>query len=158
MSKTNKPTTLAIKAATLVLCRHQRPRRPIHPIGRARIGSPLCPCRKSSAKSRAVAYRLAGYRQQRHARPWPAVRAPRARPISANVHNPDKSGQALARLVLDPAMENVSGRYFEGPREIRSSAESYDEAKAAALRDQSTELVGLKHDEVLRRAGAAAPP
>ena len=79
------------------------------------------------------------------------------RPTSANVHNPDESGRALARLVLDPALVGTSGRYFEGLREIRSSPESYDEAKASALWDQSAELVGLRHDEVVRRAGAVAP-
>jgi NAD(P)-dependent dehydrogenase (short-subunit alcohol dehydrogenase family) len=65
------------------------------------------------------------------------------RPFHANIHSPEDSGRALARLVLDPALESVSGRYFEGLREIRSSAESYDEAKAAALWEQSAELVGL---------------
>jgi NAD(P)-dependent dehydrogenase (short-subunit alcohol dehydrogenase family) len=75
------------------------------------------------------------------------------RPFHANVHRPDESGRALARLVLDPALENVSGRYFEGLAEIRSSAESYDETKAAALWEQSAELVGLSREEAsLRRS------
>ncbi len=80
------------------------------------------------------------------------------RPLSANVHNPDESGRALARVVLDPALESVSGRYFEGLIEIRSSTESYDEATARALWDQSAELVGLNQDEVLRQRGTAVPP
>ena len=54
--------------------------------------------------------------------------------------------RALARLVLDPALASVSGRYFEGLNEIRSSEESYHEAKAASLWEQSAELVGLSHD------------
>jgi hypothetical protein len=65
------------------------------------------------------------------------------RPLHANIHRPKDSGRALARLVLDPALESVSGRYFEGLRAMRSSAESYDVGKAAALWDQSAELVGL---------------
>ena len=52
--------------------------------------------------------------------------------------------------MLDPALESVSGRYFEGLVEIRSSAESYDEAKAAALWEESAELVGLRDDYVVR--------
>jgi NAD(P)-dependent dehydrogenase (short-subunit alcohol dehydrogenase family) len=79
------------------------------------------------------------------------------RPFKANIHHPEESGQALARLVLDPALENVSGRYFEGLVETRSSAESYDEAKAAALWEQSAELVGLSQEWGLRRPGTALP-
>jgi len=79
------------------------------------------------------------------------------RRLSANVHHPEESGRALARLVLDPALEGVSGRDFEGPTEIRSSAESYEEAKAAALWEQSAELVGLGREEVVRRPGTAMP-
>ena len=79
------------------------------------------------------------------------------RPTSANVHNPDESGRALARLVLDPGLVGTSGRYFEGLREIRSSPESYDEAKASALWDQSAELVGLGSDGIFRLPGTAIP-
>ena len=52
-------------------------------------------------------------------------------------------GAGLARLVLDPALENVSGRYFEGLQEIRSSTESYDIAKATALWEQSAQLTSV---------------
>ena len=79
------------------------------------------------------------------------------RPFHANIHRPKDSGRALARLVLDPALEGVSGRYFEGFVEIRSSEESYDEAKAAALWEQSAELVGLSHDGAFRRPDTAVP-
>ncbi len=79
------------------------------------------------------------------------------RPFHVNIHHPRDSGRALARLVLDPALERVSGRYFEGLLEIRSSQESYDEANAAALWEQSAELVGLSDDGVLRRPDTAVP-
>ncbi len=79
------------------------------------------------------------------------------RPFHANIHHPGDSGRALARLVLDPALERVSGRYFEGLLEIRSSEESYDKAKAAALWEQSAELVGLSDDGVFRRHDSAVP-
>jgi NAD(P)-dependent dehydrogenase (short-subunit alcohol dehydrogenase family) len=75
------------------------------------------------------------------------------RPLFANIHRPEDSGRALARLVLDPALENVSGRYFEGLAEIRSSAESYDQTKAATLWEQSAELVGLSQQEALLHPG-----
>jgi NAD(P)-dependent dehydrogenase (short-subunit alcohol dehydrogenase family) len=79
------------------------------------------------------------------------------RPFIANIHRPDESGRALARLMVDPALENVSGRYFEGLSEIRSSAESYDETKAAALWEQSAELVGLGLEEGSLRPVAIVP-
>ena len=51
-------------------------------------------------------------------------------------------GSALARLILDPALDQVTGRYFDGLKEIRSSDESYDEHKAVELWETS---VGLTH-------------
>jgi NAD(P)-dependent dehydrogenase (short-subunit alcohol dehydrogenase family) len=50
-----------------------------------------------------------------------------------NVHTVRESGDALARLVTDPALADVTGKYFEGQREIPSSDESYDEARAEEL-------------------------
>lgn len=53
-----------------------------------------------------------------------------------------QSGTALARLVLDPELAGVTGKYFSGRRETRSSAESYDLDKAADLWETSIALVG----------------
>lgn len=58
-----------------------------------------------------------------------------------NVHSPRRSGAALARLVTDPELAAVTGRYFSGAREIRSSADSYDLGKAADLWETSADLV-----------------
>src|SRR5262249_28420048 len=74
---------------------------------------------------------------------------PVLRLVVPNVNSASRSGAALARLVLDPTLGTVSGRYFEGFEEIRSSAASYDTAKATALWDVSAELVGV---------AAALPP
>ncbi|MCX4091782.1 SDR family NAD(P)-dependent oxidoreductase [Nocardia sp. alder85J] len=57
-----------------------------------------------------------------------------------NVHTPRRSGQALARLVLDPELAGVTGSYFSGFRRIRSSAESYQVATAEELWATSVEL------------------
>jgi NAD(P)-dependent dehydrogenase (short-subunit alcohol dehydrogenase family) len=69
------------------------------------------------------------------------------------VTSPAASGRTLARLVVAPELEGVSGRYFAGKRETRSSAESYDEAKAARLWTESAELVEeavqAREDQVL---------
>ena len=58
-----------------------------------------------------------------------------------NVHTPRRSGAALARLITDPELAAVTGRYFSGIREIRSSADSYDLGKAADLWETSADLV-----------------
>ncbi|KAA9165603.1 SDR family NAD(P)-dependent oxidoreductase [Amycolatopsis acidicola] len=58
-----------------------------------------------------------------------------------NAHTPRRSAQALARLVLDPALAGVNGKYFSGLREIPSSRDSYDREKAADLWDGSLELI-----------------
>lgn len=63
--------------------------------------------------------------------------------ISPNIHTPAESGAALARLVLDPVLAKVSGKYFEGLREISSSAESYDATRAAELWQASAALTGI---------------
>ncbi|MBM7808278.1 NAD(P)-dependent dehydrogenase (short-subunit alcohol dehydrogenase family) [Geodermatophilus bullaregiensis] len=50
--------------------------------------------------------------------------------------------EATARLVVDPALEGVTGRYFDGLRETRAHEQAYDPAARAALRRLSDELVG----------------
>ncbi len=64
----------------------------------------------------------------------------------------DASGQALARLVLDPTLEGISGKYFAGMNERASSQESYDQHKAAELWETSAELVKLQVGETILRA------
>jgi len=66
-------------------------------------------------------------------------------------------GQGMARLVTDPSLEGVSGRYFEIDEEARSSEESYDREKAAELWDESSALVGLGPTETPLRVSAPAP-
>jgi len=61
--------------------------------------------------------------------------------VLPNVHSTATSGARLARLVHDPALEGVTGTYFEGATPIRSSAESYDEAKARDLWETSQRLI-----------------
>ena len=65
------------------------------------------------------------------------------RVMSPNVHTVEESGAALARLLIDPALAGTPGRYFEGQREIRSSAESYDENRAGELWQASAVLTAL---------------
>nr|WP_296766151.1 SDR family NAD(P)-dependent oxidoreductase [Rhodococcus sp. (in: high G+C Gram-positive bacteria)] len=58
-----------------------------------------------------------------------------------NVNSSTASGARLAALAVDEAFEGVSGRYFEGAKDIRSSTDSYDVAKAADLWETSEQLV-----------------
>jgi NAD(P)-dependent dehydrogenase (short-subunit alcohol dehydrogenase family) len=53
--------------------------------------------------------------------------------MNPNIHTVKDSGDALARLLTDPALAGTTGRYFEGRREIRSSDESYDDNRAEEL-------------------------
>ena len=60
-----------------------------------------------------------------------------------NIHTPEESGSALARLIVDPALASTSGKYFEGLREIPSSVDSYDERRADELWRDSATLTGI---------------
>lgn len=54
-----------------------------------------------------------------------------------------EAARNLGRLLIDPKYSRVSGRYFDGDREISSSAESRDAAKAALAWRQACALVNL---------------
>jgi NAD(P)-dependent dehydrogenase (short-subunit alcohol dehydrogenase family) len=57
-----------------------------------------------------------------------------------NIHTVEESGDSLARLLTDPALAHTTGKYFEGRQEIRSSEESYDQARAEKLWQESETL------------------
>jgi len=67
--------------------------------------------------------------------------------VRANAGRADSSGRALARLVLDPELEQATGRYYDRLEAVASSEESYDQAKAAELWRVSAELVQLTPEE-----------
>jgi light-dependent protochlorophyllide reductase len=60
------------------------------------------------------------------------------------ISTPEISGRAMARLILDPALEGHSGKYVQIVTERTSSKESYDEKKATELWRDSMNLVGLQ--------------
>ncbi len=67
-------------------------------------------------------------------------------PIVPAISTAEKSGRALARVTLDPALANVSGKYFPSHtrwQEARSSEASYDEERAQVLWDESVQMTGL---------------
>jgi NAD(P)-dependent dehydrogenase (short-subunit alcohol dehydrogenase family) len=55
----------------------------------------------------------------------------------------DQGIDATARLVTDPALDRVTGRYFDGRRESRPHAQASDVAARRRLRELSDRLAGL---------------
>jgi NAD(P)-dependent dehydrogenase (short-subunit alcohol dehydrogenase family) len=55
----------------------------------------------------------------------------------------DEAAHGLGRLIVDPNFEGVTGRYFDGFKQIPSSAESRDESKARTVWEDATALTRL---------------
>jgi len=66
--------------------------------------------------------------------------------MSSHLSTEEEAAQALGSLVTDAKCSGTSGRYFDGFKEIRSSVESRDEAKARAVWEQGAGLAGLLED------------
>lgn len=73
--------------------------------------------------------------------------------MGPNVHSTRESGQALARLAIGDDVQGVSGKYFEGVKEIKSGKLSYDEERQEELWGWTTKFVGRDEDEEARFAG-----
>src|SRR4030095_7616676 len=92
----------------------------------------------------------------------PPGRARVPSPVIAGINPAPKAGHALARLVLDPALATVSGKYFPSHtrwREAPSSGASYEVERARARWDESVRMSGLAPGEspVQPVAGAGRP-
>jgi NAD(P)-dependent dehydrogenase (short-subunit alcohol dehydrogenase family) len=66
-----------------------------------------------------------------------------------NAHTTATSGSRLASLAVQDKYAHVTGKYFEGTKQIASSTESYDEDKARDLWQTSLELCHLTAEECL---------
>lgn len=82
---------------------------------------------------------------------------PVLRPFLHNTNSPERSGRNLAALATAPAFDGLSGRYFEGVKEIRSSALSYDAANARELWETSCRLAGLPANGLIDTLRKDAP-
>ena len=51
--------------------------------------------------------------------------------------------EATLRLIADPALDGVSGRYFNGTRESRAEAQTYNPDARRRLRELSERLTGV---------------
>lgn len=70
--------------------------------------------------------------------------------VLAGINPADKAGAALARLVLDPALAGVSGKYFPSHtrwHQASSSDASYDAALAGAFWEESVRMAGLTAED-----------
>ena len=56
----------------------------------------------------------------------------------------EEGSEAVLRLLSDPALEGVSGRYYDGTREARAHAQAYDPAARRRLWALSEKLCGLQ--------------
>jgi light-dependent protochlorophyllide reductase len=84
-------------------------------------------------------------------------------PVVPSINPAPKSGQALARLVLDPVLAGVSGKYFPSHTRWRaapSSDASYDVERARELWEASVRMTGLTAVEspLVRREDHAVAP
>jgi NAD(P)-dependent dehydrogenase (short-subunit alcohol dehydrogenase family) len=64
--------------------------------------------------------------------------------LGVETSTPERSGGAMARLLLDEALEGVTGKYFRILEEKSSSKQSYDTKLAQELWNDSLELTGLR--------------
>ncbi|KAL9655615.1 hypothetical protein ABK040_002278 [Willaertia magna] len=64
------------------------------------------------------------------------------------MRNVSDSGNHLARLVYDEKLKGVTGKYFDGLTDKKSSIDSYDKEKQLNLWNESLELVGLNDKDI----------
>ena len=67
--------------------------------------------------------------------------------MNSHLSTEEEAAQALGGLLIDAEHSGVSGRYFDGFKEIPSSLESRDETKWKKAWEQSVKLVGLQGHE-----------
>jgi hypothetical protein len=70
--------------------------------------------------------------------------------MGSNLSTEREAALALGGLVVSPEYSGITGRYFDGFREIPSSLESRDPAKARSVWEQSAVLAGLGRGETHR--------
>ena len=80
---------------------------------------------------------------------------PVLRPFVPNVNSVARSGKTLANMVTEPRYDRISGKYFQGTRDVPSSKDSYDPAMAVDLWESSAAMVKLSPDETSLRLKSA---
>jgi len=67
--------------------------------------------------------------------------------LGSHLSTEEEAARALGGLLIDAKYSGVSGKYFDGFKEIPSSVESLDETKARAVWEQTARLVGMANEE-----------
>ena len=67
--------------------------------------------------------------------------------LKKNVNTVTKSGKNLAMLITDPKFNNITGKYFDGIKQIPSSKLSYNKNNSEDLWTTSVKLVNLTKEE-----------
>ncbi|KAI0172701.1 NAD(P)-binding protein [Hypoxylon sp. FL1284] len=67
--------------------------------------------------------------------------------LSPNVHTPRQSGSNLARVAVSPNLADQAGKYFEGPKTIKTSELSYDEDKQEDLWRWTVDFLAKDNEE-----------
>lgn len=67
----------------------------------------------------------------------------------SNIKTAEKSGKALASLIINPELNETTGKYFDGTKEIKSSELSYNKDNRKDLWRTSIELTKLKKTETI---------
>jgi light-dependent protochlorophyllide reductase len=80
---------------------------------------------------------------------------PVLRPFVPNVNSVARSGKSLASMITEPRFERISGKYFQGARDVPSSKDSYEPAMASELWESSASMVRLTPDETVLRLRSA---
>ena len=68
--------------------------------------------------------------------------------MGSHLSTEGEAAQALGGLILDAKYSGITGKYFDGFREIPSSVESRDEQKARSVWEQALKLSRLSPEEI----------
>ncbi|KAI9837014.1 MAG: hypothetical protein M1819_000663 [Sarea resinae] len=72
------------------------------------------------------------------------------RVVLANTNTPQESGANLARLAVSPEVEGVSGVYYEGSKDIKTSDESYEKEKQDDLWKWTVKNTAINDEETAK--------
>jgi NAD(P)-dependent dehydrogenase (short-subunit alcohol dehydrogenase family) len=69
--------------------------------------------------------------------------APFVKFMGSHLSTENEAANALGGLIVDPKFAKISGRYFDATKEILSSVDSRDEAKARIVWEQAETLIKM---------------
>jgi NAD(P)-dependent dehydrogenase (short-subunit alcohol dehydrogenase family) len=70
--------------------------------------------------------------------------------VHPNIHSPQESAKKLARLAVGDDVKGVTGVYYEGYNQIKSSKDSYDVAKQEDLWQWTVKHIATNEEEIAK--------